>query len=99
MRLKSTCPDPDPEAFETPVICNLIVHQGLGDMNCDGITNSYDIDHFIQAVGDPAQYIEDHDGDPYPPCDLMLADCNGDGLVNSYDIDAFIAWVGCAGQP
>ena len=87
VRLKGTCPGVD---FVTPAICNLIVHQGLGDMNCDGITNSYDIDGFICAISP----LCDYEG-LYPDCDRRLGDCNSDGIVNSYDIDAFIALVGC----
>ena len=62
---------------------------GLGDMNCDGYVNSYDIDGFICAVSPACDYEA-----LYPDCDRMLADCNGDGDVNAYDIDGFIALVG-----
>ncbi len=62
---------------------------GLGDMNCDGIVNAYDIDGFICAVSPACDY----EG-LYPDCDRMLADVNGDGDVNAYDIDGFIALVG-----
>ncbi|MFH1748456.1 MAG: dockerin type I domain-containing protein, partial [Planctomycetota bacterium] len=62
---------------------------GLGDMNCDGAVNSYDIDGFICALSPTCDY----EG-IYPDCDRMLADCNEDGDVNSYDIDGFIALVG-----
>ncbi|MFH1746065.1 MAG: hypothetical protein ABIG44_03360 [Planctomycetota bacterium] len=62
---------------------------GLGDMNCDGAVNSYDIDGFICALSPACDYEA-----LYPDCDRMLADCNGDGDVNSYDIDGFIALVG-----
>ncbi|MBU0641368.1 MAG: alpha-glucosidase C-terminal domain-containing protein [Planctomycetes bacterium] len=63
----------------------------LGDLNCDGAVNGFDIDHFIQALNDWDGYIVDHDGDPYPPCDPWLADANHDGAVNGFDIDAFVA--------
>ncbi|MBU0638527.1 MAG: S8 family serine peptidase [Planctomycetes bacterium] len=66
----------------------------LGDLNCDGLVNGFDIDHFIQALDDMAAYIADHDGDPYPPCDPWLADINQDGYVNGFDIDAFVALLG-----
>ncbi|MFH1749098.1 MAG: dockerin type I domain-containing protein [Planctomycetota bacterium] len=62
---------------------------GLGDMNCDGNINSYDIDGFICALSPQCDY----EG-LYPDCYRTLADCNGDGDVNSYDIDTFIALVG-----
>ncbi|MFH1747205.1 MAG: hypothetical protein ABIG44_09205 [Planctomycetota bacterium] len=61
-----------------------------GDSNClgDG-ANSYDIDHFIQAIGDPQSWIATH------PCNLFCAnDINCDGQVNAYDIDGFIICIG-----
>jgi serine protease AprX len=57
----------------------------LGDLNCDGMVNGYDIDPFVLALTDPAGYAAAH-----PDCDYMLADCNGDGAVNGYDIDPFV---------
>jgi hypothetical protein len=62
-----------------------------GDVTCDGAMNNQDIDHFVQAIFDPAGYVADHDGDPYPVCDLLNADLTGDGQVNNQDIDAFVA--------
>ncbi len=60
----------------------------LGDMNCDGSVDFFDIDGFVLAVTDPAAYEA-----AYPDCDLMLADVNGDGEVNFFDIDAFVALI------
>lgn len=57
----------------------------LGDLNCDGAVDSFDIDPFVLAVSDPAAYQV-----AYPECDVMLADCNGDGLVDAFDIDPFV---------
>ena len=57
-----------------------------GDMNCDGLRNSYDIDPFVLALTDPDGYAE-----TYPGCALINADCDGDGYVNSFDIDPFTA--------
>ncbi|MGD8451974.1 MAG: dockerin type I domain-containing protein [Phycisphaerae bacterium] len=63
-----------------------IVSLGLvGDLNCDGIVNNFDITAFIKALTDPAGY-----GVVYPNCDVNLADVNGDGLVNNFDISPFI---------
>ena len=58
----------------------------VGDMNCDGLVNFGDIDPFVLALTDPAQYAVD-----YPDCDAGNADINGDGLVNFGDIDPFVA--------
>ena len=65
---------------------------GLGDMNCDGDVNNFDIDPFVLALnsadsGFGAYYAV------YPDCDGERADCNGDGDVNNFDIDAFIALI------
>ncbi len=57
----------------------------LGDLNCDGLVNVFDIDPFVLALTDPAAYAL-----AYPDCDYMLADINGDGLVNVFDIDPFV---------
>ncbi|MGE0482480.1 MAG: right-handed parallel beta-helix repeat-containing protein [Phycisphaerae bacterium] len=80
----------------SPVLCDLSASHGLGDLNCDGVVNNFDVGHFSQAVIDPAGYVADHDGDPYAPCDAMLADLNGDGLVNNFDIDILVELIlGC----
>ena len=57
----------------------------LGDLNCDGAVNAFDIDPFVLALTDPAGYAA-----AWPDCDIMLADCNGDGVVNAFDIDPFV---------
>ena len=57
-----------------------------GDLDCDGLVNSFDIDPFVLALSDPAGYAA-----AYPDCYLLNGDCNEDGLVNSFDIDAFVA--------
>jgi hypothetical protein len=57
----------------------------LGDLNCDGQVNAFDIDPFVLAITNPSAY-----GQQYPNCDIMLADCNGDGQVNAFDIDPFV---------
>ncbi|MBU0641071.1 MAG: hypothetical protein KKB50_19605 [Planctomycetes bacterium] len=66
----------------------------VGDLNCDGHIDGFDIEHFIQAIDDMAGYIADHDGDPYPPCDPWLADMNQDGHVDGFDIDGFVLLLG-----
>ena len=56
-----------------------------GDLNCDGDVNALDIEGFIVALFDPAQYPVQ-----YPDCDINLADINGDGRVDAGDIEGFI---------
>ena len=57
----------------------------LGDLNCDGEINAFDIDPFVLALTDPAGYAS-----AWPDCDIMLADINGDGEINAFDIDPFV---------
>ncbi len=57
----------------------------VGDLNCDGVLNAFDIDPFVLALSDPAGYAA-----AYPDCDLSAADVNGDGEVNAFDIDPFV---------
>ena len=64
---------------------------GLGDMNCDGVVNNFDIDAFVLALTS-AEHIPAFDDyyAVYPDCDGMRADCDGSGAVNNFDIDAFV---------
>jgi len=57
----------------------------LGDLNCDGLVNAFDIDPFVLALTNPAAYAL-----AFPACDIALADINGDGVVNAFDIDPFV---------
>jgi serine protease AprX len=60
-------------------------HRAAGDLNCDGLIDTSDIDPFVLALIDPAAHAA-----AFPGCDHMLADTNRDGLVNGFDIDAFV---------
>ena len=57
----------------------------IGDLNCDGSINNFDIDPFVLAIMDSGQYAA-----AYPDCDYMLADVNEDDTVNNFDIDPFV---------
>jgi hypothetical protein len=57
----------------------------LGDLNCDGCLNVFDIDPFVVALTDSDAYAA-----TYPDCDRSLADINLDGVVNTFDIDPFV---------
>ncbi|MFH1745882.1 MAG: hypothetical protein ABIG44_02445 [Planctomycetota bacterium] len=61
----------------------------LGDLNCDGAVDVYDIDPFICAVSPNCDYATQ-----YPDCNPITGDCNADGIVNAYDIDGFIELLG-----
>ncbi|MBU0637602.1 MAG: hypothetical protein KKB50_01960 [Planctomycetes bacterium] len=64
----------------------------VGDLNCDGAINGFDIDPFVLVIGSEPPYTDYYS--QYPDCDHMLADTNGDGVVNGFDIDAFVALLG-----
>jgi agmatine deiminase len=57
----------------------------LGDLNCDGAVNAFDIDPFVLALTDPSAYATQ-----YPDCYIMNGDINLDGSVNAFDIDPFV---------
>ncbi len=61
---------------------------GIGDVNCDGTLNFFDIEAFVLALTDPATYPA-----VYPWCDILLADINRDGVVNFFDIESFVTIV------
>ncbi|MBN2448340.1 MAG: S8 family serine peptidase [Phycisphaerae bacterium] len=60
----------------------------LGDMNCDGSVDVFDIDAFVLAITDAAGY-----NAAYPDCDINLADANQDSTVDVFDIDAFVSLI------
>lgn len=57
----------------------------LGDLNCDGARDFFDVDPFVLAVTDPAAYAAQ-----YPGCDPDLADMNCDNALDFFDIDPFV---------
>lgn len=57
----------------------------LGDTNCDGLINNFDIDPFVLLLTDPDAYASQ-----YPECEPGSGDVNGDGVVNNFDIDPFV---------
>lgn len=57
----------------------------VGDVNCDGTIDFFDIDPFVVALTSPAAYESS-----YPDCSHALADTNGDGNVDFFDIDPFV---------
>ncbi|MBU0638553.1 MAG: hypothetical protein KKB50_06785 [Planctomycetes bacterium] len=85
---------PDSQNLDTDVYTNVIVYPSgiVGDVNCDGEVNGFDIDPFVLVMGTSQPYDEYYA--QYPNCDHMLADINGDGDVNGFDIDAFVDLLG-----
>jgi hypothetical protein len=70
-----------PSAFLAKWTCPFF----LGDLNCDGAFDSFDIEPFILALFDPGEYAK-----RYPDCDINSADINGDGSVDAFDIEPFL---------
>jgi hypothetical protein len=57
----------------------------LGDLNCDGAVNVFDIDPFILALTDARRYAR-----RYPNCHRSLADVDGDGTIDAFDLVPFL---------
>ncbi|MFH1747620.1 MAG: hypothetical protein ABIG44_11310 [Planctomycetota bacterium] len=73
---------------DSPCDCGGTDYRGDADCLGDGPL-SYDIDHFILAIGAAGDWIASHG------CNYFCAnDINCDGSVDSYDIDWFITCVG-----
>ena len=61
----------------------------LGDLNCDGAVDAYDIGSFALALTDPEAYAL-----AFPDCDINRADMNADRVLNWFDIDLFVELMG-----
>jgi len=62
-----------------------VPQMAVGDLNCDGDLDGYDIQPFVLALTNPDQYAAQ-----YPYCEVMLADINGDGAVDGFDVQPFV---------
>ena len=62
----------------------------VGDLNCDGVVNLFDIDPFVLALISMQNGVPEAYYDVYPDCDIMLADTDADGTVTLFDIDPFV---------
>ncbi len=56
-----------------------------GDVNCDAVFDSYDIEPFVLMLTDPAGYSV-----AYPGCPVENGDMNTDGHVDGRDIQDFV---------
>ena len=72
------------DAYEA-VLMALKMGGGLGDLNCDGVVDTFDIEPFLVALFEPLEYSL-----RYPDCDIMRGDTNRDGSVNAFDIESFL---------
>lgn len=66
----------------------------LGDLNCDGEVDFFDIDAFLLALLDPPAYAAQ-----YPDCYHELADADASGIVDLFDLDPFVVCVLNGGCP
>ena len=57
----------------------------IGDVDCDGNLNAFDIEPFLVALFEPEEY-----PNRYPNCHITLADINRDGTIDAFDIEAFL---------
>lgn len=85
--LDRAAPGPDPVAGAGLIdaVAALLALQpepfALGDVNCDGFVDTFDIDPFIKALSGPERFDE-----VAPGCDIGLADLNEDGRIDTFDI-------------
>ena len=77
------------QQYEYDADGNLTTAYVVGDMNCNGQLNTFDIDAFTLALSSCNDYYLQ-----YPNCNCYNADVNGDGLLNSFDMDPFVALLG-----
>ena len=68
----------------TPYINRL--QRRVGDVNCDGVVDFFDIDPFVVALSGQAAF-----DFVFPDCDWWSADCNENGVIDFFDIDPFVA--------
>ncbi len=82
------CPDvpnPDQEDFDGNGVGDACETCVQGDANCDGVTDFFDIDPFLQSLFDPTGYAAAFCGGSACAVDI---DCNG--VVDFFDIDPFV---------
>ena len=77
---------PPSNCCEDSYISLEITYLPLGDTNCDGTADIFDIDAFVMAILNPTAYAS-----AYPGCNLMTADTNCDGTPDVFDVDTFVA--------
>jgi hypothetical protein len=58
---------------------------GVGDLNCDGVVDFFDINPFVLALTAGRTYEEE-----YPDCDRLLGDINQNNVFNYFDINLFV---------
>ena len=85
-RADTDSPTPVKQHFGYDADGNMTNAYIVGDMNCDGQMNNFDLDPFVLAITNPGQYESQ-----YPDCDILNGDVDGNGTVNNFDVDDFVA--------
>jgi hypothetical protein len=62
----------------------------LGDLNCDGVVDNFDITPLVLALTATAPNYPEYYA-VYPNCSHMNGDINRDGIVDNFDISPFVA--------
>jgi hypothetical protein len=73
-------------------------NQVLGDANCDGVVNNFDIDCFVLALTNPAQWQTQCSNNGQCTA-LCVVDTNRDAAINNFDIDPFVTCIVNNGCP
>ena len=75
----------------TPPIVDMGAYEfGIGDLNCDGVVNLFDVDAFVLALISAQNGVPEDYYAVYAECDILFADLDGDGSVNAFDVDPFV---------
>jgi hypothetical protein len=80
----SSPPSNRAEVFQAGIMPWPLPEMPLGDANCDGLTDNFDITPFVLALTDPYTYWQTYGC--LPNCDVNL-----DGAVDNFDITPFVA--------
>lgn len=68
-----------------PRVALIVILNGSGNMNNDGITDNDDVPSFVEALVDPASFAVNH-----PEVPLLRGDMNCDGFLDGRDIQGFV---------
>jgi hypothetical protein len=73
------------DEHEFTLVIDPVCPYPLGDLNCDGAVNNFDITPFVLALTNIEAYYAAH-----PDCYHTNADINNDGRVDNFDISPFV---------
>ncbi len=92
MRLRFSASDNPNDSITEAAVDDIVVESFecagsvfAGDLNCDGVVNSTDVQALVLALIDPSGYAA-----AYPSCSAARGDLNGDSATNGGDIEQFV---------